>query len=339
MADSRERAIELETAAARLNEDFLFSLPNVCGVGVAYRVVGGERTDEICVSVSVRRKLPLRSLRGGAIPREVLGPNGEFVPTDVEEEGDLTPGADEGRYRPVQPGTMIQGGGTLGGWVIDSTDFTLALLTNNHVFGSFSTGPTGAGTVVTQPGSQDRIGFVKRYAPLYLGPDQNSVTVSAADAAIGGLNPDTRTSNLVRGTAGVTTPEGYDAIYETAVAQLGDRVLKRGWYTELTQNGEVIKTAETVNFPYPGGSARIANVFRVGSIDGAPFWLPGDSGSVVMRQAPGTMEATLPALGLLFGGWTDGTRAFCCDMGSVYAALNVTSVCSVRHIIRALFGG
>lgn len=335
-----EREIEDAQIAARQNEDHLFRIPNVCSVGVGYKTVGGERTDEISVIVSVRRKAPLRELRS-AVPREVLGRDGRYVTTDVEEEGPLVPAADYSKYRPVLGGTVIMGGGSLGAFVVDPSDLTRAFLTNNHVFGSFASGPTGPNVTVTQPGPAyaDRIGYVKRYVPLYVGPDPNAVPVSAADAALGALDPGVSSSNLVAGTADVTTSEGVEVIYERATPQLGDSVLKRGWFTELTRNGRVAKEGITIDFPYSGGHARIANCFAVDSTDGLRFWDQGDSGSLIMREAPGKVEGTLPALGLLFGGWLDGRRAYCSDINAVYAALNVSSSCSFRGFLRDLFGG
>lgn len=335
-----ERAIEDAKIAARQNEDHLFRIPNVCSVGVGYKYVGGERTDEISVVVSVRRKAPLRELRS-AVPREVLGRDGRYVQTDVEEERPLVAAADYNRYRPLLAGTLIVGGGTLGGWVVDPSDLTRALLTSNHVFGSWANGPTGPNIPVTQPGPDlsDRIGYVKRYIPLYVGPDPNTVPVSAADAALATVDPDVPFTNLVAGTAGIATAEGVEVIYERAVPQLGDTVLKRGFFTELTTNGIVTKVGLTLDFPYPAGWARIANCFAIDSTDGARFSDQGDSGSLILRQTPGKVQGTLPALGLLFGGWTDGLRAYCSDINAIYAALNVSSTCSFRGALGDLFGG
>lgn len=334
-----ESALEDAGIAARQNEAHLFRIPNVCSVGVGYKYVGGERTDEIGVVVSVRRKAPLRELRG-AVPREILGRDGRFVVTDVIEERPLVAAADFNTYRPLLAGTLIMGGGTLGGWAVDPSDFTRALLTNNHVFGSYTNGPTGPGAVVTQPGPgvADRIGYVKRYIPLHVGPDPNTVPVSAADAALATVDPDVPFTNLVAGTGGIVTSEGVEVIYERAAPQLGDRVLKRGFATELTRNGVVTRVGTTVDFPYPHGWARIANCFAVESTDGARFWDVGDSGSLILREAPGRVEGTLPALGLLFGGWTDGTLAFCSDINAIFAALEVSPTCSFRGALGDLFG-
>jgi hypothetical protein len=59
-------------------EDQLMRMPGVTGVGVAYKYVGGRRTDELSIRVHVERKrdVPLAE----AIPPEI-----EDVKTDVVE--------------------------------------------------------------------------------------------------------------------------------------------------------------------------------------------------------------------------------------------------------------
>jgi hypothetical protein len=57
----------------------LRSYPNVVGVGVGFKVVGGKRTSEICVRVYVKKKLPKAQLK----PHELIPPRVRGVPTDV----------------------------------------------------------------------------------------------------------------------------------------------------------------------------------------------------------------------------------------------------------------
>jgi hypothetical protein len=74
-------------AAARLHTDRILRLPNVVGVGVARRRVGGTVTDEPAVLTYVSRKLPLEALRlDERVPR-VVDVDGEEVGTDVVEIG------------------------------------------------------------------------------------------------------------------------------------------------------------------------------------------------------------------------------------------------------------
>jgi hypothetical protein len=63
----------------------LLAKPNVVGVGIGMKEIGGEKTGEMSMVVMVRQKLPLEGLRSGvAVPAVVDG-----VPTDVIEVGDL----------------------------------------------------------------------------------------------------------------------------------------------------------------------------------------------------------------------------------------------------------
>lgn len=65
--------------------DMLLSKPNVIGLGIGYRKVGGQVTDQIALIVMVEKKLPASQLKSGDfIPREIEG-----VPVDVQEVGQV----------------------------------------------------------------------------------------------------------------------------------------------------------------------------------------------------------------------------------------------------------
>lgn len=65
--------------------DTLMSMPNVIGLGIGYRKVGGQMTDEIALIVMVEKKLPASQLRrADIIPNEIEG-----VPVDVQEVGQI----------------------------------------------------------------------------------------------------------------------------------------------------------------------------------------------------------------------------------------------------------
>lgn len=66
----------------------LMGLPNVVGLGIGLRHVGGEPTGEVALVVLVSRKLSEIQLQEGEIlPQEIEG-----VPIDVQEVGDLSAG-------------------------------------------------------------------------------------------------------------------------------------------------------------------------------------------------------------------------------------------------------
>jgi hypothetical protein len=64
----------------------LMALPNVVGLGIGLRHVGGEPTGEVALVVLVSRKLPAVQLEdAGILPQQIEG-----VPVDVQEVGEIT---------------------------------------------------------------------------------------------------------------------------------------------------------------------------------------------------------------------------------------------------------
>ncbi len=66
-------------------EQELLSKPNVVGLGIGYREVGGQMTDQVGLIVMVRRKVP----RAQLAPQEVIPAQIEGIPTDVREVGEV----------------------------------------------------------------------------------------------------------------------------------------------------------------------------------------------------------------------------------------------------------
>lgn len=66
----------------------LMALPNVVGLGIGLRHVGGEPTGEVALVVLVSRKLPSANLdEKDMLPQEIEG-----VPVDVQEVGEISAG-------------------------------------------------------------------------------------------------------------------------------------------------------------------------------------------------------------------------------------------------------
>lgn len=78
-----ELAVQHALDVKRRHEAELLRQPNVVAVGVGYRLRGGQPTAEVCIVVSVTRKLPLNQLKRGAALPQIL----EDVPVDVVESG------------------------------------------------------------------------------------------------------------------------------------------------------------------------------------------------------------------------------------------------------------
>jgi len=75
--------LERIKAVKAAHEADLLRKANVVGVGIGFRQRGGQQTDEICLVVSVRKKVPPDQLApDDRIPAELEG-----VPVDVQEVG------------------------------------------------------------------------------------------------------------------------------------------------------------------------------------------------------------------------------------------------------------
>ena len=63
----------------------LLAYRGVIGVGIGYKSIKGEETEQLSITVSVERKIPLNELeQDDIIPGEVKG-----IPTDVVEVGEI----------------------------------------------------------------------------------------------------------------------------------------------------------------------------------------------------------------------------------------------------------
>lgn len=77
--------IERVKAVRAAHEKRLLAKANVVGVGVGLRQQGGEFTDEVCIIVSVRQKVPSEQLSPtDRIPVQIGG-----VPVDVQVTGEI----------------------------------------------------------------------------------------------------------------------------------------------------------------------------------------------------------------------------------------------------------
>jgi hypothetical protein len=120
----------------------LRAYPNVTGVGLGLREVGGHVTDEICIRVYVARKVPRDSLPAEAVlPHRLDG-----TPVDVIEgtavlgQGPMpTTPADHRNWHELMRGGIViasvaaRSAGTLGVTVFDNRTGGQMLLTNYHV--------------------------------------------------------------------------------------------------------------------------------------------------------------------------------------------------------------
>lgn len=155
----------------------IMHLPGVLGVGIGYKVTGGNRTDRLALAVFVAQKRPLSELR----PAERIPPAVGGVPTDVVAVGEFTAFSRRtARRRPAMPGVSIghyrSTAGTFGAVVYDAATREPLILSNNHILANATDGKDGraqAGDSVLQPGpydggrdGPDTIGRLARFVPI-----------------------------------------------------------------------------------------------------------------------------------------------------------------------------
>lgn len=255
----------------------------------------------------------MRSQRVSATP--ALAPD---APQVAPEAATLTP--QRNHLRPIQAGMSISPldaafVGTLGCFLLrkQGTTEELFALSNNHVLASVDELPIG--TRIVQPGPEvhpfttDVANvFAKLHSAIPIqfpgGPGQPPV-FNRFDAAIAIITDETL---VARGRmfGGVK----YDPS-KVVPPEPGMRVMKMGRTTGFTSGSIVASNIQGTQVNYGTNQfPRIAvfeRTIRIIGDGGAPFSLPGDSGSVILAEATGHPVA------LLFAG--DGTRTTACDLG------------------------
>lgn len=297
---------KVKRAKAR-HEEELLRRPNVVGLAIGKKIVGGWEMDEPCVAVLVRTKVPEAELE----PQDLVPPTIDDVVTDVVETGEIEALAVRGvklhrksttRWRPAPGGVSVGHfrvtAGTLGCIVWRGSE--RFILSNNHILADSNRGRKGH--AILQPASmdggkesEDTIALLEDYVPLkwsggFLG--------SFLGGFLGRLLPFKKHRN--RADCAIAKPlrEGdvADEIHlvgrpeETVEAYVDQRVLKSGRTTGLTK-GEVTHIDATLNVSY--GEGRSA-VFE-GQVLASKMSDAGDSGSVVV-------DRQRRAVGLLFAG-------------------------------------
>lgn len=311
----RDEAMQAKEA----NKEEILGMANVVGVGVGFKVVDHEMTDEVAVVVMVREKIA----RDGLPPGEVVPQRVNGVPTDVIEVGVLRPMQGRtSRWRPAPGGVSIGhyqiSAGTLGAVVRDRTSGERLILSNNHVLANSNDAQIG--DPIIQPGgadggqvASDTIAYLERFCPIEFENEPGTCGLASSYAAFGNavarllgsshrvqtfqVNP--LAVNLVD--AAVARPVSDDVIRDdileigevsgTAPAVLGMSIRKSGRTTGFT-TGMITVLDATVSVSYGiGRTARFEN-----QIVSGPMSQGGDSGSLLVDGG------SQRAVGLLYAG-------------------------------------
>ena len=316
------REVELALLKNRVQDQF-FAKPNVVGVGIGRKIIGGHMTAEMCLMALVRRKVPRAALSASElVPKRVDG-----APTDVLQVGELRAmQARTGRWRPIPGGVSIGHyritAGTLGCVVRDRRSGDHLILSNNHVLADINQGQ--AGDPILQPGAadggrgeNDTVAVLERFIPIAFSVEPPTCQLAQAVAGLGNalakavgsrhrlrvVQLDPQATNrvdaaLARPLDGVQVLDEILDIGQVAgitPPRLGMPVRKSGRTTGFTTGTiTVLDAALEVNY-----GQRVARFD--GQIVTTPMSQPGDSGSLLVAGD------SLLAVGLLFAGSSDAT--------------------------------
>ncbi|MCL5040197.1 MAG: S1 family peptidase [Firmicutes bacterium] len=311
--------------ALNVHRHNLLSLENVVGVGVGYKETGGKKTEQLAVTVLVKKKVaPQRLNSTHCVPQMLSG-----TVTDVIEIGEVTLLSRLDRLRPAQPGMSIGHyritAGTFGAVVKDKKTGQPLILSNNHVLANITNGKDGRaqiGDPVYQPGkydggtSEDTIARLERFVPIY--HDWSPITCAYAQAVERSFNfwlrkikPDYEirffkkadAENLVD--AAVARPTDGASISEEIMElgrvqgitepQVGMKVLKSGRTSGVTSGEIRVLKASIKVLMGDVGFALFSDQFVT-----SPMGQPGDSGSLVLTE-------DMKAVGLLAAGSDSAT--------------------------------
>jgi hypothetical protein len=308
---------EIRAAVERAKQS-LRGHPDVVSVGMGYRYRDGVRTDEVCIVVGVRKKLPASAVAPERlIPRTIAD-----VSTDVVEYGHIRAYELTAKRRPCPPGYSVGHGlvtaGTLGAWVRRGQGSERYVLSNNHVLAASN--QASPGDFIRQPGradggtDDDRFARLTEYVRIrFDGGDGDGKKSAASLAWKAWRSP----ANLVARLLGcpyrlVVRPQSveqpYPNLVDAAVAQvileewvdvdvpdigepagirdlqLGDRVQKTGRTTEHTRGMvETVGAQVQVDYGAGAGTATFDDQLIIRA-DAGEFSQPGDSGSAVFGE-------------------------------------------------------
>jgi hypothetical protein len=292
----------------------LLAKKNVVACGVGYKETEGVMTDELCIVVSVEKKVPLAQLAEADIVPQTV----DDVKTDVLETGLITAWQDPTqKWRPAPGGVSIGHinitAGTLGCLVLKGSE--LFILSNNHVLADTNLGKKS--DPIIQPGKHDggtladQIAKLEEFVPIDFGTSPPTCpTAQAIEQLLNAIARGVGSSHRVvsyqesggenRVDAALAQPLSLDLVEKRILnigvpkgsreATLGTNIKKSGRTTGFT-TGRITQIEATVRVSYGNaGTATFTDQLVAGAMSSG-----GDSGSAVLDEED-------YVVGLLFAG-------------------------------------
>lgn len=315
-----ERFLKARILTRALKKEYLPRFrrdPNVVGAAFGRRIVRGEVTDDYALVVYVMRKIPGQFIPPSRLLPKRVYSGRDYVEVDVVQTGPFYPQSFTATERPAPSGISIGHpnitAGTLGCLVVDNTDGSLCILSNNHVLADENAASIGdaiiqSGTVDGGASPGDDIAKLKRFVTI--NPAGNTVDGAIAEVIDRAYVIDEMKNNLMpvpnpdhpavgllfAGSCNRTIMNPIDEVLgqldieflagpgSTVVAEIGMDVEKVGRTTEYTTS-TVKEIDATVDVQYDMG---------VVTFDGqiTTAWMSdgGDSGSIVCQGGDGGDE-------------------------------------------------
>ncbi|HAG10569.1 MAG TPA: hypothetical protein DCK76_04105 [Desulfotomaculum sp.] len=299
----------------------LFIKANVIGIGVGYKQIRGEETDQLSLIIFVEKKVPPDRLnKSSIIPGKISD-----LHTDIVEIGRvrlLDNRVD--RWRPACPGISIGhykiSAGTFGAVVKDKNTGEKLILSNNHILANATNGSDGRSSIgdpILQPGPhdgggpKDKIATLLRFIPIRHTVQDVECPIAAAALQAGNIIIHTvrprynirltkYTNDMNNIDAAVAKPDKQSLVDEEVleigriegVARVipGDSVKKSGRTSGLSE-GKVQAIGVTIKV----GISEEENGLFTDQVVSNILSQPGDSGSLIVNSGK-------QAVGLLFAG-------------------------------------
>jgi endonuclease G, mitochondrial len=323
-----EQTKAVRAAVRQVADDYLRD-PNINSVGLGFKTVHGQATDDLALQFTVDRKLApdaLEATRTRPIPATITA-NGFTFKTDVlERTFELHPVAvaratkskRTQRRNPMEAGISVgnfrETAGTLGCVVKDIATGEILMLSNWHVL----QGPEGQlGDTILQPGPSDD----NRVALNGAGSLVRSFVGLAGDCAL--ARPVNRA--LVASILGL---DGV-AVRGTGDPEVGDAVVKSGRTTGVT-HGRVTRIHTITKFTYGALGQRSIGSFEIGPDSSRPpetgeICAGGDSGSAWLAVgADGATSNTMVGLHVAGERQAAARYAVACYASAVFEQLEIS---------------